>query len=78
MVHGDIEDKDLAVFGEFLQCASASGILQPDEQIEDYVRRVAGLPSRLETESGTADLSIGRTTESGQAEQGTVSPGDVK
>ena len=78
MVHGDIEDKDLAVFGEFLQRVSASGILQPDEQIEDYVRRVAGLPSRLETESGTADLSIGRTTEPIQTEQGTVSPGDVE
>ena len=77
MVHGDIEDKDLAVFGEFLQRVSASGILQPDEQIEDYVRRVAGLPSRLETESGTADLSIGRTTEPGQTEQGAVSRGDM-
>lgn len=78
MVHGDIEDKDLAVFGEFLQRVSASGILQPDEQIEDYVRRVAGLPSRLETESGTADLSIGRTTEPIRTEQGTVSPGDME
>lgn len=78
MVHGDIEDKDLAVLGEFLQCASASGILQPDEQIEDYVRRVAGLPSRLETESGTADLSIGRTTETIQTGQGAVSPGDME
>lgn len=77
MVHGDIEDKDLAVFGEFLQRVSASGILQPDEQIEDYVRRVAGLPSRLETESGTADLSIGRTTEPIQTEQGAVSLGDM-
>ena len=78
MVHGDIEDKDLAVFGEFLQRVSASGILQPDEQIEDYVRRVAGLPSRLETESGTADLSIGRTTEPIQTGQGAVSPGDME
>lgn len=78
MVHGDIEDKDLAVFGEFLQRVSASGIIQPDEQIEDYVRRVAGLPSRLETESSTADLSIGRTTEPIQTEQGAVSPGDME
>lgn len=78
MVHGDIEDKDLAVFGEFLQRVSASGILQPDDQIEDYVRRVAGLPNRLETESGTADLSIGRTTEPIQTEQGAVSPGDME
>lgn len=78
MAHGDIEDKDLAVFGEFLQRVSASGILQPDEQIEDYVRRVAGLPNRLETESGTADLSIGRTTEPIQTEQGAVSPGDME
>lgn len=78
MVHGDIEDKDLAVFGEFLQRVSASGILQPDEQIEDYVRRVAGLPSRLETESGTADISIGRTTEPIQTGQGAVSPGDME
>lgn len=78
MVHGDIEDKDLAVFGEFLQRVSASGILQPDEQVEDYVRRVAGLPSRLETESGTADLSIGRTTEPIQTEQGAVSRGDME
>lgn len=78
MVHGDIEDKELSVLGEFLQRVSAAGIIQPDEQIEDYVRREAGLPERLTTESGSADLSIDRTSKTTETDQGAVSPGDTE
>ena len=78
MVHGDIEDKDLSVLGEFLQRTSAAGILQPDEQIEDYVRREAGLPERLTTESGSADLSIDRPSKITETDQGAVLPGDTE
>ena len=72
MVHGDIEDRDLSQFGDFLQRMSAAGYIQPDEQIEDYVRREAGLPDRLTTESGTEDLSIDRTTEPDEEMQNAV------
>ena len=78
MVHGDIEDKDLSVLGEFLQRVSAAGIIQPDEQIEDYVRREAGLPERLTTESGSADLSIDRPSKITETDQGAVLPGDTE
>ena len=78
MVHGDIEDKDLSVLGEFLQRVSAAGIIQPDEQIEDYVRREAGLPERLTTESGSEELSIDRPSKTTETDQGAVLPGDTE
>lgn len=50
MVHGDIEDPDLASLGEFIQRMVSIGVLQPDDELEDYVRRISRLPERLETD----------------------------
>lgn len=52
LVHGDVEHVDLGVLGEFLQRMASSGILLPDEGLEDYVRETARLPERIETEEG--------------------------
>ena len=48
LVHGDVEHIDLGILGDFLQKMSASGILLPDEDLEDYVREAARLPERTE------------------------------
>ena len=72
MVHGDIEDRDLSQFGDFLQRMSAAGYIQPDEQIEDYVRREAGLPDRMTTESGSEAMAIDRESEVDQEMQNAV------
>ena len=46
LMHGDVEHVDLGILGDFLQKMSASGILVPDDEMEDFVRQVAKLPSR--------------------------------
>ena len=49
MVHGDIEEKDLATFASFLKEMIGAGVIQPDEALEEEVRRVGGLPEKVET-----------------------------
>lgn len=52
MVHGDIETPDLGQFANYVNTMIGAGILQPDEQLEDEVRRVGGLPERVERPHG--------------------------
>lgn len=52
MVHGDIETPDLDQFANYVNTMIGAGILQPDEQLEDEVRRVGGLPERVERPHG--------------------------
>lgn len=47
LTHGDIEDPDLGKLGTFIREMTGSGVLIPDEGIEDFVREKAGLPERL-------------------------------
>lgn len=49
MVHGDIEDKDLAQFASFLKEMIGAGVIVPDETLEEEVRRIGGLPEKMET-----------------------------
>ncbi len=46
MRHGDIEEPDLSSVGAFIQQMANIGVLTPDEQLEDYARRIAGLPEK--------------------------------
>ena len=50
MVHGDIEDADLDHIGEFIKSMVGIGALQPDDELEDYIRGIAGLPEKLTSE----------------------------
>ena len=49
MVHGDIETPDLQAFATFIKEMVGVGVLQPDEQLEEVVRRVGGLPEKVES-----------------------------
>ena len=51
MVHGDIEDADLTQVSTFITQMVSGGIIVPDEQLEDFVRRVGKLPERIEGEN---------------------------
>ncbi len=42
--HGDIEDQDLSIVGQFINNMVAGGIIMPDPNLENYVRRLARLP----------------------------------
>ena len=48
MVHGDIEEVDLAQFASFIKEMVGVGVLEPDEELEKEVRRVGGLPEKVE------------------------------
>ena len=49
MCHGDIEEKDLQVFATYIKEMVGIGVLEPDEELEKEIRRVGGLPEKLET-----------------------------
>jgi phage gp29-like protein len=46
MKHGDIEDVDMAQFADFIVKLTGAGIIVPDDELEDEVRRVGGLPEK--------------------------------
>lgn len=49
MEHGDIEDKDLAQFSAYIESMVGAGVIVPDEALEEEVRRIGGLPEKIET-----------------------------
>lgn len=48
LTHGDVESPDLTELGTFIQQMTGVGVLTPDENLEDYIRRAANLPEKLE------------------------------
>ena len=70
LVHGDIEDQDLQQFATFLKEMIGSGVIVPDEALEEEVRRVGGLPQRRETSppAQTQPGEDGPTTRRGDLE----------
>lgn len=49
MVHGDIEEQDLQQFASFIKEMVGAGIIVPDDELEEEVRRVGHLPEKKET-----------------------------
>ncbi len=49
MVHGDIDEPDLAQFTTFVKEMVGAGIVVPDEELEKEVRRIGRLPEKVET-----------------------------
>lgn len=49
MVHGDIEDIDLEQFSTYIKDMVGIGVIEPDEALEEEVRRVGGLPEKTQT-----------------------------
>lgn len=48
MIHSDIESPDLAALGTFIKDMVGVGVLMPDEGMEDFLRRAANLPDRVD------------------------------
>lgn len=59
MEHGDIEDTDLMAFSTFIKDMIGAGILEPDESLEDEVRRVGGLPEKKDGDQPRPDAADG-------------------
>ena len=51
MVHSDIEEVDLEQFATFIEKMVGTGVLVPDEALEDEIRRIGHLPERVETDT---------------------------
>lgn len=49
MVHGDIDEPDLQQFTNFIKEMVGAGVIQPDETLEEEVRRIGRLPEKPET-----------------------------
>lgn len=50
MTHGSIEDVDIESMGKYLQLMVGSGLILPDDELEDFVRQLGNLPEKTETE----------------------------
>ena len=72
LTHGDVEDTDIGPLGDFLSKMTAAGLIVPDEEIEDYLREVSGLPERLSDYSMIpgADRNPDRTPDKKSRQQG--------
>lgn len=46
MVHGDIEEVDLDKFADYIVKLCGAGIIVPDDELEEEVRRIGGLPEK--------------------------------
>jgi hypothetical protein len=48
MIHSDIEGPDLPALSTFVKDMVGVGVLTPDESIEDFLRRTANLPDKVD------------------------------
>lgn len=78
LTHGDVEDVNMADVATFIKDMTGTGVLVPDDGLEDYVRQVGNLPERV---SDTREPRVGQiqqpsnTTEPPQ--KATVAAGTV-
>lgn len=70
MVHGDIEEQDLAQYATFLKEMIGAGLIVPDENLEAEVRRVGNLPEKLET--ATPEVQPGENPEADEMESKSI------
>ncbi len=68
LVHGDVEDPNLDKLGDFINKMVSCGILLPDEGMEDFARKQAGLPERIDDwdEARRTAAQSGGADENGQ------------
>lgn len=48
LVHGDIETQNLKELGEYLRTLAETGLVTPDENLEEYLRTQASLPPKTD------------------------------
>lgn len=64
--HGDIEKVDLSALATFLQAVVGTGIVQVDDGVEDWARRLGSMPSRdISTARSSDPLAMGPPTGAG-------------
>ena len=48
LTHGDVEAPNLKDFSAYIRELTGCGVIMPDEDLEDYARKLANLPERME------------------------------
>lgn len=74
MTHGDVEDVNMAELSTFIKDMTGTGVLVPDDGLEDYVRQVGNLPERVE---GTLAAERQTGTPQAAAQNPAVAAGSV-
>ena len=69
MKHGDIEDVNMAEFSSFIKDMTGTGVLVPDDGLEDYVRQVGNLPERVSDTRQTREKQTAQPDESTEPPQ---------
>lgn len=49
LMHGDVEAPNLKDFSAYIKELTGCGVIMPDEDLEDYVRKLGNLPERMES-----------------------------
>lgn len=55
LMHGDVEAPDLKDLAAYIKELTGCGVIMPDEALEDYARKLANLPERLEAQQFDAE-----------------------
>lgn len=50
LIHGDVEAPNLKDLSAYIRELTGCGVIMPDEALEDYARKLANLPERLEAQ----------------------------
>lgn len=75
IVHGDIENPDLSALGSYISTLAGMGMtLFPDDDLEDFLRKVGGLPEKSE-EAKRAQEAAKEEQDGGSDESGTGGSG---
>lgn len=73
ITHGDIEDQDLAVLGQFLTVLNGMGVrLFPDEELENHLRKLAHIPEKSEEAKQRQEEEDLQQQEQGLGDEGEI------
>lgn len=74
LVHGEVEDVDITKLSTYIKDMTGVGIIIPDEELEDYVRKVAHLPERTNNREDHREKDPDREEQRRNPEKDRVSP----
>lgn len=78
LAHGEVEDVDITKLSTYIKDMTGVGIIIPDEELEDYVRKVAKLPERTNDREDYREKNPKREEQRRKPEEEKVSPDEAE
>ncbi len=78
LMHGEVEDVDITKLSTYIKDMTGVGIIIPDEELEDYVRKVAKLPERSNDREDYREKNPKREEQRRKPEEEKVSPDEAE